>query len=66
MSENKLSVIKNAISIDDIMIGAINVPGVKVDRNDFLRKSLTNHFSQEQIDIAIKQTPAKAGITVVN
>ncbi len=41
------------------------MPGVRVDREKFLRKELKNHCDPEVIDLAIEQNPAAAGIDPV-
>ncbi|WP_216830308.1 bacteriochlorophyll 4-vinyl reductase [Alkalihalobacterium elongatum] len=45
-----------------VIKAAMNVPGVKVRRSEFLRKQLDKHYSQEVIERAIKKNPASAGI----
>ena len=50
------------IDSSDIIIMALKVPGVKVDRAEFLRKELFKHCSSETIEKAIETTPAKAYI----
>lgn len=47
-----------------IIKAAMNVPGVQIKRNDFLRKELQKYFSQEQVNLAIQKNPASAGIKV--
>ena len=46
----------------DIILMALKVPGVKVNRAEFLRKELFKNHSYDQIAMAIATTPAKAGI----
>ena len=50
------------IDSTDLIIIALKVPGVKVNREVFLRKELARHCSQEMIDCAVRETPAIAGI----
>lgn len=40
----------------------LKVPAVKVDRNSFLMKELSNHVSEEKINQAIKSNTIEAGI----
>ena len=47
----------------DIILMALKVPGVKVNREDFLRKEFFKNHNQEVIDKAIDTTPALAGIS---
>ena len=46
----------------DILCMALEIPGVKINRADFLQKSFAKVCKQETIDDAIAGTPAKAGI----
>ncbi len=46
----------------DVLYMALEIPGVKIDRADFLQKSFAKVCKQETIDNAIASTPAKAGI----
>lgn len=46
----------------DIIILALKVPGVKIDRAKFLQKELFKNHPQDVIDRAIETTPAQAGI----
>lgn len=50
------------IDIEDIIIISMQIPGIKVNRKDFLQKELMRNFPQETIDIAISHTPAYAQI----
>ena len=47
----------------DIILMALKVPGVKVNRADFLRKEFFKNHTEEVIDEAIRTTPARAGIS---
>ncbi|WP_010235038.1 hypothetical protein [Clostridium arbusti] len=47
-----------------ILKAAMNVPGVQIRRNDFLRKELSIEFPANVVDMAIEKNPASAGITV--
>lgn len=42
---------------------AARVPGIRIDRESFLRKELKRHCSKDQLLIAIEQTPSVAGIS---
>lgn len=41
---------------------AAKLPGVRIDRASYLRTALQRHCSDEQIEHAIRQTPAAAGV----
>lgn len=43
---------------------AMKLPGVKIDRAEFLRRELTNHFKVEIVELSIEKNPAYAGITI--
>lgn len=46
----------------DIILLALKVPGVKIDRAKFLQKELFKNHPQDVIDRVIETTPAQAGI----
>jgi len=50
------------IDSTDLILMALKIPGVKINRAEFLRKELYKNHSNEEIEIAIANTPAKAGI----
>jgi hypothetical protein len=45
-----------------VLVTAAKLPGVRVDREAYLRKALARHCSEEQIRRAVEETPAAAGI----
>lgn len=51
------------VSIDDIIILSMQMPGVRISRSSFLQKELFKNHPQEVIDKAIAYTPALAGIS---
>lgn len=52
------------IDINDIIILSLKTPGIRIDREKFLRKGLMKNYSQDVIDKAVKDSPAKANIDV--
>lgn len=46
----------------DILVAAMKIPGVKIDRAKFLRKELTPYESSKTIDMTINTNPAQANI----
>ncbi len=46
----------------DLILMALKVPGVRINRAEFLKKEFFKNHPMEQIDFAIANTPAKAGI----
>ena len=51
------------IDIEDVIIKGLRIPGIKIDRANFLQKELFKRYSQEVIDKAILTTPAQANIS---
>ncbi|KOT43126.1 membrane protein [Streptomyces caelestis] len=45
-----------------VLVAAAKLPGVRINRETYLRKALSRHCSEEQIKQAIEETPAAAGI----
>ena len=52
------------IDIEDVIIMGLRTPGIKIKRDEFLKKELMKNYAAEKIAIAIKTTPANAGISV--
>lgn len=50
------------IDIEDVIIIGLKTPGVKINREKFLRKEFGNHLLPETIEDAIAFNPAHAGI----
>lgn len=51
-----------AISVQDVLSGAMKLPLVKINREKFLRRELLGKFTDVEIDLALKYNPAYAGI----
>ncbi|MFI1952987.1 hypothetical protein ACH437_14240 [Streptomyces xinghaiensis] len=47
-----------------VLLAAAKLPGVRINRETYLRSALARHCSEEEIRRAIEETPAAAGITV--
>lgn len=52
------------IDIEDIIIKGLRVPGIKIKREEFLRKQFQRLYPQEIIELAVEKSPMKAGIPV--
>lgn len=52
------------VDTEDIIILGLRMPGVHIDREDFLRKQFMKNYSNDVIQDAVKFNPAHAGITV--
>lgn len=50
------------LTIEDIIIAAFKVPGIKINREEFLKKELQNHCTTEEIYNAITTTPIQTSI----
>lgn len=51
------------IDIEDVIIMGLNVPGIKINRADFLQKELCRNHPQAVIDKAIADCPAHTDMT---
>lgn len=52
------------VDIEDIIIIGMRAPGVRIRRDEFIRKELSKNYPKEVIEDAIKYNPAHAGISV--
>lgn len=52
------------VDIEDVIILGMRTPGIKIKREDFLRKELSKNYTEDVIEDVIKYNPAHAGITV--
>lgn len=55
--------VKNEMTFEKILAAAMHTPGVRINREKFLRKELIRYCSEDVIADAIKNNPAKAGIS---
>ena len=58
----KSDVVLEKIPIEEILFNAMKLPLVKINREAFLKKELKGKCSEKQIQIAIENNPAYAGI----
>lgn len=61
MSSSK-TVSQKGPSFEAVLAAAAKLPGVRINRASYLRKALSRHCSVEQVELAIAETPAFAGI----
>ena len=54
--------LKDSLTAENILLTAMTVPGVRIDRERFLRKELSLFFAEDVVDRAIASNPAEAGI----
>ena len=50
------------VDIEDVIIMGLKMPGICINRSDFLRNEFAKDFSQDTIEDAIEFNPAHAGI----
>lgn len=50
------------IGIEDVIIMGLNIPGIKINRESFLRKELFKYYPQDVIDDAVQFNPLHARI----
>lgn len=51
------------LTIEDVIIASLKVPGIKIDRDSFLRKEFNAYFDEATIDKIIEHNPAYANIS---
>ena len=61
--ENKVD-ISNENKFFMLLKAALNLPGVQINRTEFLRKELSKNFKPEIVNLAIERNPAYAGISI--
>lgn len=63
MALQKMDVNKDGVfDFKDVLTMSFKIPGVNIDRAEFLQKTFLKECKQETIDNIIETTPAKAGI----
>ncbi len=58
-----MQVVNNELTFEKVLLTAMRVPGVKIDRAKFLRKELIKYCPENTVAEAIRGNPAKAGIS---
>ena len=64
MSEKEI--VPNSSNFEMILRSAIGLPGVRINRESFLRKELSKHHEDDIVNKAIATNPAQAGLSVKN
>lgn len=54
---------KPAFDFGSVLAAAARLPGVRIDRDGYLRKALARYCTPEQVATAVRTSPAAAGIT---
>lgn len=52
------------VNTEDIIVLGLRIPGVHIDREEFLRKQFMKNYANDVIQDTVKFNPAHAGITV--
>lgn len=52
------------ITIEDIIIMGLKVPGIKINRSEFIKKEFSKYYSEEVIENIIKYNPAHENIPI--
>lgn len=50
------------LDIEDVIINGMRIPGIKINRDEFLRKELFLRYPEEVVEAAILGSPMRAGI----
>jgi len=64
MSEQAFSPKSNNFEV--ILKSAIDMPGIRINRIEFLKKELSKYFDDDVVNKAIEKNPAQAGLSVKN
>lgn len=54
----------NQITIEDVIIMGLRIPGIKINRSDFLKKEFSNQYTGEIVENIIKYNPAHENISL--
>ena len=63
MVKNPVQQIKEELTFEKVIMLALKTPGVRINRDVFLRKELIKYCPESMINEAIQYNPAKAGIS---
>lgn len=54
----------NQITIEDVIIMGLRIPGIKINRSDFLKKEFSKQYTGEIVENIIKYNPAHENISL--
>lgn len=57
-----IQAVKNELTFENVLVAAMKMPGVKINRAKFLRNELIKYCNEETVEKAIQFNPAKAGV----
>ena len=52
----------NELTIEDVIIAGLKVPGIKIKRDEFLRKEFITHYKEDVVAKIIEHNPAYANV----
>ena len=52
------------ITIEDVIIAGLKFPGIKINRNKFLKKEFITHYPEDTVNIIVNKNPAAANIAI--
>lgn len=55
--------IKEQLTVENVLTAALGMPGVRIDREEFLRKELSGYCPQRVVKEAVRTNPAQAGVS---
>ena len=58
-----LNAVKDQLTLENVLTAALGMPGVRIDREEFLRKELSGYCPQRVVKEAIRYNPARAGVS---
>lgn len=52
------------LTIEDVIIAGLKIPGIKINRDEFLKKEFITRYPENVVDIIVKKNPAAANIKI--
>ncbi len=52
------------LTIEDVILAGLKFPGIKIERDNFLKKEFSTNYSEETVNKVIEKNPAYAGISI--
>jgi len=52
------------LTIEDVIIAGLKFPGIKINRNEFLKKEFITHYPEDTVNIIVNKNPAAANIPI--
>ena len=59
----EIAVRDNVELFQNVLNTAMKIPGVRINREQFLRRSLSKYYKEDVVKTAIEYNPARAGIS---